>query len=200
MRGRGSRANLPRLEIDAPKGIITDSNNRYTNMAAVGFQDSQTSSMNFSLSLERSMDNADDLNQRIEEYKHQNPEDVEELKKCIQDVLGEAEIMAQERLDKKAVSWHVCPLNWYWWGDIFFPSLSWCGKRLPHHHIYWPLIGPINLSTLPSIFKLQWKPKTKIFLLRRATRRRRRTWTHSCRVWRTRTRGWWREPEVSPAL
>lgn len=73
-------------------------------MAAVGFQDSQKSSMNFSLSLERSMDTADDLNQRIEEYKHQNPEDVEELKKCIQDVLGEAEIMAQEKLDKKAVS------------------------------------------------------------------------------------------------
>lgn len=73
-------------------------------MAAVGFQQSQKSSMNFSLSLDRSVDGSDDLNQRIEEFKHQNPEDVEELKKCIQDVLGEAEKTAQEKIDKKAVS------------------------------------------------------------------------------------------------
>lgn len=73
-------------------------------MAAVGFQQTQKSSINFALSLDRSNDADDDLNQRIEEFKHQNPEDVEELKKCIQDVLGEAEKTAQERLDKKAVS------------------------------------------------------------------------------------------------
>lgn len=73
-------------------------------MASVGFQDSQKSSMNFSLSLERSSDGEEDLSQRIEEYKQQNPEDVEELKRCIQDVLGEAERTAQERLDKKIVS------------------------------------------------------------------------------------------------
>lgn len=73
-------------------------------MAAVGFQQSQKSSINYSLSLDPSTDAGDDLNQRIDEYKHQNPEDVEELKKCIQDVLGEAERTAQERLDRKAVS------------------------------------------------------------------------------------------------
>lgn len=73
-------------------------------MASVGFQDSQKSSLNFSLSLDKSMDGVDDLGQRIEDYKHQNPEDVEELKKCIQDVLGEAERTAQERLDKRLVS------------------------------------------------------------------------------------------------
>lgn len=77
-------------------------------MAAVGFQDSQKSSINFSLSLEGSTDAGDDLNHRIEEYKHQNPEDVEDLKKCIQDVLGEAEKTAQERLEKRAVSCHFC--------------------------------------------------------------------------------------------
>lgn len=74
-------------------------------MAAVGFQQSQQSSINFSLSLDKSTDAGDDLHQRIEDFKHQNPEDVDELKKCIQDVLGEAEKTAQERLDKKAVSW-----------------------------------------------------------------------------------------------
>lgn len=73
-------------------------------MAAVGFQQSQQSSINFSLSLDKSTDAGDDLHQRIEDFKHQNPEDVDELKKCIQDVLGEAEKTAQERLDKKAVS------------------------------------------------------------------------------------------------
>lgn len=73
-------------------------------MAAVGIQDSQKSSMNFSLSLDKSIDAGDDLCQRIEEYKTHNPDDVEELKKCIHDVLGEAERTAQERLDKKEVS------------------------------------------------------------------------------------------------
>lgn len=72
-------------------------------MAAVGFQQSQQSSINYSLSLDKSTD-GDDLHQRIEDFKHQNPEDVDELKKCISDVLGEAEKTAQERLDKKAVS------------------------------------------------------------------------------------------------
>lgn len=71
-------------------------------MASVGFQDSQKTSINFSMSVDNGDD--DDLCQRIEEYKHQNPEDVEELKRCIHDVLGEAERTAQERLDKKAVS------------------------------------------------------------------------------------------------
>lgn len=73
-------------------------------MASVGFQDSQKSSMNFSLSLDKSTDLDDDLSQRIEEYKNHNPDDVEELKRCIHDVLGEAERTAQERLDKRAVS------------------------------------------------------------------------------------------------
>ena len=73
-------------------------------MAAVAFQDSQKTSINFSLSLEKSIDGDDDLSQRIQDFKYQNPEDVEELKRCIVDVLGEAERTAQERLDKKAVS------------------------------------------------------------------------------------------------
>lgn len=71
-------------------------------MASVGFQDSQKTSINYSMSVENGDD--DDLCQRIEEYKQSNPEDVEELKRCIHDVLGEAERTAQERLDKKAVS------------------------------------------------------------------------------------------------
>lgn len=74
-------------------------------MAAVGFQQSHKSSINFSMSNEMSNDVDEDLSQRIEEFKHQNPEDVEELKKCIQDVLGEAEKTVQERIDKKTVSW-----------------------------------------------------------------------------------------------
>lgn len=84
-------------------------------MAAVGFQDSQKSSMNFSLSLDKSSDANDDLCQRIEEYKNHNPDDVEELKKCIHDVLGEAERTAQERLDKKEVSclvWQCLKHKW----------------------------------------------------------------------------------------
>lgn len=83
-------------------------------MAAVGFQGPQKSSINFALSLDKSCDGNDDLSQRIDEFKHQNPEDVEELKRCIQDVLGEAERTAQERVDKKAVSSHffdVCTMN-----------------------------------------------------------------------------------------
>lgn len=72
-------------------------------MATVGFQESQSSSTDFHLSLGQSTDEGD-LSQRIEDFKNQNPEDVEELKRCIQDVLGEAERTAQERLDKKTVS------------------------------------------------------------------------------------------------
>ena len=72
-------------------------------MAAVGFATPPKSSINFALSLEKSTDESDDLSQRIEEFKHQNPEDVEELKRCIQDVLGEAERTAQEKIDKRAV-------------------------------------------------------------------------------------------------
>lgn len=49
----------------------------------------------------------DDLDQRIEDFKFHNAEDVEELKKCIHDVLGEAERIAQERLDKKAVGYKL---------------------------------------------------------------------------------------------
>lgn len=92
-------------------------------MAAVGFQQSQKSSFNYSLSLDPSADAGDDLSQRIDEYKHQNPEDVEELKKCIQDVLGEAERTAQERLDRKAVSVSC--------GDIYGSSFSCCFFEAP---------------------------------------------------------------------
>lgn len=82
-------------------------------MASVGFQEPekpQKSSINFSLPLD-SMDDddgneCDDLTQRIEEFKYHNPEEVEELKKCIQEVLSEAENTAQERLDKKEVRIH----------------------------------------------------------------------------------------------
>jgi hypothetical protein len=71
-------------------------------MSSVGFQ--EKSSINFALSLEKSYDVDDDLSQRIEEFKYENPENVEELKRCIHDVLGEAERIAQERVDKKLVS------------------------------------------------------------------------------------------------
>lgn len=84
-------------------------------MAAVGFQEPQKSSINFTLSLDKSCDGEDDLSQRIEEYKNQNPEDVEELKRCIQDVLGEAERTAQERLDKKTVSSRVFDVMYNGW-------------------------------------------------------------------------------------
>lgn len=80
-------------------------------MSSVGFQDSQKSSINFELSLDKSCDAGDDLSQRIEEFKSQNPEDVEELKRCIQDVLGEAERTAQEKLDKKLVSSRVFDIH-----------------------------------------------------------------------------------------
>jgi hypothetical protein len=71
-------------------------------MSSVGFQ--EKSSINFALSLDKSCDGGDDLSQRIEDFKQQNPENVEELKRCIHDVLGEAERVAQERVDKKLVS------------------------------------------------------------------------------------------------
>lgn len=75
-------------------------------MAAVGFQEPekpQKSAINFSLPLDSMDEGDDDLNQRIDDFKYHNPEEVEELKKCIQDVLSEAEKTAQERLDMKAV-------------------------------------------------------------------------------------------------
>lgn len=75
-------------------------------MASVGFQEPekpQKSSINFSLPID-SVDEGDgDLTQRIEEFKYHNPEEVEELKRCIAEVLVEAEKTAQERLDRKAV-------------------------------------------------------------------------------------------------
>lgn len=106
-------------------------------MASVGFQDSQKSSINFSLSLENG---DDDLCQRIEEYKHQNPEDVEELKRCIHDVLGEAERTAQERLDKKAVS-----------SDHEWKISNYC-LQTSYQHIYDVIKGCYRLSQNPLIF------------------------------------------------
>jgi len=73
-------------------------------MASVGFQEPHKSSINFALSVDSRNDESDDLRERIEDFKASNPEDVEELKKCIQDVLCEAEKTTQERLEKKAVS------------------------------------------------------------------------------------------------
>lgn len=74
-------------------------------MASVGFQEpSRKASINFHLPLNELDDESpDDLSQRIEDFKCHNPETVDELKKCIQDVLGEAEKTAQEKIDKKAV-------------------------------------------------------------------------------------------------
>lgn len=79
-------------------------------MASVGFQlPEKTSSVNFACasfppSIDYDDDYEDDLGMRIEEFKQQNPLDVEELKRCIQEVLNEAERQAQEKLDAKAVS------------------------------------------------------------------------------------------------
>jgi len=77
---------------------------------SVGFQlPEKTPAVNFAYSLDpstTSIDEEDDLSQRIEAFKHQNPQDVEELKRCIQEVLGEAEKQAQDKLDEKAVSEH----------------------------------------------------------------------------------------------
>lgn len=81
-------------------------------MASVGFREPEKSvkvSINFATpaaSMEEEEDDEyeDDLEQRIQEYKFDNAEDVEELKRCIQDVMNEAERIAQERLDTKAVS------------------------------------------------------------------------------------------------
>lgn len=78
-------------------------------MSSVGFKEPEKAkaSINFATpaaSMEDDEDYDDDLGQRIEDFKFDNPEDVEELKKCIQDVMVEAERIAQERLDQKAVS------------------------------------------------------------------------------------------------
>jgi hypothetical protein len=75
-------------------------------MASVGFQEPekpQKSSINFSLPLDSMDEVDDDLTQRIEDFKYHNPEEVDELRRCIGDVLAEAENTAQERLDRKAV-------------------------------------------------------------------------------------------------
>jgi hypothetical protein len=93
-------------------------------MATVGFQAPRKSSINFALSLDKSCDEGDDaydLSQRIEDFKNQNPEDLDELKRQIQDVLGEAERTAQERLDKKAVSGRVFDRLFV----ITFPEVRW---------------------------------------------------------------------------
>jgi hypothetical protein len=78
-------------------------------MATVGFQEPQKPHKSACFALPPdSVDEGDegdyDLSQRIEDFKNYNPEEVEELRKCIQDVLNEAELTAQERLDKKAVN------------------------------------------------------------------------------------------------
>lgn len=79
-------------------------------MASVGFREPERhvkSSINFATPA-ASMDSfEDDLEIRIEEYKFDNAADVEELRKCIHEVLNEAERIAQERLDKKAVSMKI---------------------------------------------------------------------------------------------
>lgn len=80
-------------------------------MASVGFREPEKAvkaSINFatpaaSVEEEEDYDDDDDLVIRIEDFKYSNPDDVDELKKCIQDVLVEAERIAQERLDQKAV-------------------------------------------------------------------------------------------------
>lgn len=78
-------------------------------MSSVGFREPERpvkASINFATPAESLEEDYydDDLDQRIEDFKYHNPEDVEELRKCIHDVLNEAERIAQERLDKKAVS------------------------------------------------------------------------------------------------
>jgi hypothetical protein len=85
-------------------------------MASVGFREPEKAvkaSINFATpaaSVEEEEDyDDDDLDVRIEDFKFHNPDEVDELKKCIQDVLVEAERIAQERLDQKAVimSFHI---------------------------------------------------------------------------------------------
>lgn len=48
--------------------------------------------------------NHGDLNQKIEEFKSKNPEQVDELKLFLKEVLMEAEQVAQVRIDKKHVN------------------------------------------------------------------------------------------------
>lgn len=48
--------------------------------------------------------NHGDLNQKIEEFKCKNPEQVDELKLLLKEVLMEAEQVAQVRIDKKHVN------------------------------------------------------------------------------------------------
>jgi hypothetical protein len=136
-------------------------------MATVGFQASQKSSFSFPTSLDKSTDGGDDLSQRIEDFKHQNPEDVEELKKCIQDVLGEAEKTAQEKLDKKAVS---CGESFGVKKNMFYFYTSTIKSR-----------SPIFLTRLNLINHLRlWSFET-FSNFHRVTRRKRKILTHSCR-------------------
>lgn len=136
-------------------------------MASVGFQDSQKTSINFSMSVDNGDD--DDLCQRIEEYKHQNPEDVEELKRCIHDVLGEAERTAQERLDKKAVS-----------SEDDFP-ITVLEQAI---NIYDVIIGCLRLpqpqfACMLTAAKSDFLP-SHFHFVRRSMRRRRKISMHSC--------------------
>ncbi|CAG9808329.1 unnamed protein product [Chironomus riparius] len=74
-------------------------------MASVGFKEPEKphkASLNFSLPLDSMDEGDDDLNQRIEDFKYHNKDDVDELRKCIHEVLCEAEKTVQERLDRKA--------------------------------------------------------------------------------------------------
>lgn len=89
-------------------------------MASVGFKEPEKphkASLNFSLPLDSMDEGDDDLNQRIEDFKYHNPDDVDELRKCIQEVLCEAEKTVQDRLDRKAVSLKFIFLHTV---DIFF--------------------------------------------------------------------------------
>ena len=82
-------------------------------MASVGFKEPEKphkASLNFSLPLDSMDEGDDDLTQRIEDFKYHNPDDVDELRKCIQEVLSEAEKTVQERLDRKAVSHNMKPV------------------------------------------------------------------------------------------
>lgn len=81
-------------------------------MASVGFREPEKpvkASINFATPAESLEEDyyEDDLQQRIEDFKFDNADDVEELRKCIHEVLSEAERIAQERLDKKAVSMEI---------------------------------------------------------------------------------------------
>lgn len=62
--------------------------------------------------------NHGDLNQKIEEFKTKNPEQVDELKLFLKEVLMEAEQVAQVRIDKKHVNIKFISI---WWLFCLFP-------------------------------------------------------------------------------